>query len=209
MTLLRRAPREVYRVCGEQEFLASEEELFTCAVRDERFELATSGIGGRRLHRVAGATMLLAVIGAVGGLIAIASLTSVAGDRRRVGAGLLAASASLVSSRAARGRVWPEPAGSDASRHQSAQSQVDRRSAQDEADRPQDEADRRNAQDRRVDRARGVRHASVVPVRAAVVAVVHSSAPTEATAPASVSRLTASAASQSRQSGQSEFGFER
>jgi hypothetical protein len=208
MTPLRRAPREVYRVCGEQEFLASEEELFTCAARDERFELATSGIGGRRLHRVAGATMLLAVIGAVGGLIAIASLTSVAGDRRRVGAGLLAA-ASLVSSRAARGRVWPEPAGSDASRHQSAQSQVDRRSAQDEADRPQDEADRRNAQDRRVDRARGVRHASVVPVRAAVVAVVHPSAPTEATAPASVSRLTASAASQSRQSGQSEFGFER
>jgi hypothetical protein len=112
MTLLRRAPREVYRVYGEREFLAD-------MCHDERPEAARSEIGPRRLQRVVGTTMLLAATGAVGGLIAITSLSSVAGDRRRGRADLLAATSSLVSSYAARARVWREGPGSDGPHRQS------------------------------------------------------------------------------------------
>jgi hypothetical protein len=199
MTLLRRAPREVYRVYGEREFLSD-------AWQDERREAAVSEIGPRRLQRVAGTTMLLAATGAVGGLVAITSLSSVAGDGRRVRANLLAATRSLVSSRAARAHIWREGPGSD--RHH-----------------------RQGVLDRQADRARSVRSAAARP-RAAAVGVGHPSAPiqtmesepTQAAAsrptkaaapvpiqapPSSVARLTASSSSQPRQSGQSEFGFER
>ncbi len=70
--LLRRAPREVYRVYGEEEFFAT--------AADERSE-PTDGAGEQRLQRVAGATVLLAAAGAVGGLIAITSLSTAAGAR--------------------------------------------------------------------------------------------------------------------------------
>ena len=186
MTLLRRAPREVYRVYGEEEFLAY-------AGGDERFEAAGSGTGERRLQRVAGATMLLAAMGAVGGLVAITSLSSVAGDGRRVGAGLLAATGSLVSSRAARAHVWRGRAGSDGPRDQRVRDR---------------QADRRSAQDQQADRVRGVRPAGPRP-RAAVVALPPPGAPIEAAPPASVARLTARASAGPQRSGQSEFGFER
>jgi hypothetical protein len=199
MTLLRRAPREVYRVYGEREFLAD-------ACHDERFEAALSEIWPRRLQRVAGTTMLLAATGAVGGLIAITSLSSVAGDGRGVRADLLAATRSLISSRAGRAHVWREGPGSDVPHRQS-------------------------VPDRLADRIRNVRSAAARPSTAAV-AVRHptppiqaaasrpteaaTSGPTEAAAPApieappaSVARVTATASSQARQSGQSEFGFER
>jgi len=187
MTLLRRAPREVYRVYGEEEF-------FACAGGDERLEVAASGMGERRrLQRVAGAAMLLAAVGAVGGLIAITSLSPVAGDGRRVGAGLLAATGSLVASPAARAHVWRERAGSDGPRHRSVRDR---------------QADRRSAPDPRADRARSVRRAGA-PHMMAAVALRQPSAPIEAAAPASVARLTARASAGPQRSGQSEFGFER
>jgi hypothetical protein len=183
MTLLRRAPREVYRVYGEHEFLAD-------ACHDEGFAAVASETGPRRLHRMAGATMLLAAMGAVGGLIALTSLSSVARGGRRVRADLLAATGSLISSRAARAHVWRERAGSGAPGHQS-------------------------VRERQADRIRSARSAATRP-RAAAVGLRHPLAPIEAPAPApieappaSVARLTARASSALRQPGQSEFGFER
>jgi hypothetical protein len=108
MTLLRRAPREVYRVYGEEEF-------FALAARDERFE-PSAGTVKRRRHRAAGATLLLAATGAVGGLIALNSLSAVTGARRRAGAGLLTATRSLASSRAPRAEVWSEAPSAGGSR---------------------------------------------------------------------------------------------
>jgi hypothetical protein len=103
MTLLRRAPREVYRVYDEEEFFAR-------ADRDECFG-STGASGEPRLRRVAGVTVLLAAAGAVGGLIAITSLSAATGARRRVGARRLAttgppASARAASARAAAAHVW-------------------------------------------------------------------------------------------------------
>ena len=75
-----------------------------------------AGTGERRLHRVAGATMLLAVTGAVGGLIAIASLS--AAQARAAGRARTCSRprGSFASSRAARAYVWREPTDSDGSR---------------------------------------------------------------------------------------------
>jgi hypothetical protein len=101
MTLLRRAPREVYRVYDEAEFLA-------CADHGEPFQ-AVAARGERRLQRVAGATMLLAVTGAVGGLVAITSLSSTAGGARRSG-GLLASADAALGARSVRAQMWRAPA---------------------------------------------------------------------------------------------------
>src|SRR5580704_6574500 len=63
--LLRRAPREVYRVYSEDEF-------FDGATNEELFEpVAPAGTGERRLRRLAGAAMLVGAVGTVGGVIAI------------------------------------------------------------------------------------------------------------------------------------------
>jgi hypothetical protein len=197
MTLLRRAPREVYRVYGEEEF-------FTCATNGEHMELATPATGVRRLYRIAGATMVLAAMGAVGALVAIAS-RSAAGDGRRVGAGLLAATGSLASSRGARTHVlWRGSADADGPRHRGAPA------------RPADRA-RQVELARQIDRARSVRRASARP-RANVAVVGHASAPIEPALQASVAGVTTQASAESRQpeqpapaqhAGQSEFGFER
>jgi hypothetical protein len=113
MTLLRRAPREVYRVYAEDEFFAG-------PGLDERWEADACGPESRRLHRAAGATMLLAAVGALGGLITVTSLSSTARARRQVGSGPLAATASLGSSAAASAHVWREPARVEADRHRGA-----------------------------------------------------------------------------------------
>lgn len=76
MTLLRRAPREVYRVYSEAEFLAN-------PLCDERMWRVDATAGVRRLNRIAGATVLVAAVGAVGALIAWTSTPSIAGSRRR------------------------------------------------------------------------------------------------------------------------------
>jgi len=100
MTLLRRAPREVYRVYSEDEF-------FECAAADEPPAATATGIERRR--RDLGAAALLASIGAVGGLVAIASLTPAMRSGRGRG-GLLAATGSFAASRLQGRRVWRQPA---------------------------------------------------------------------------------------------------
>lgn len=76
MMLLRRAPREVYRVYSEAEFLAD-------PLCDERMRKVDATARVRRLNRIAGATVLVAAAGAVGALIAWTSTPSIAGSRRR------------------------------------------------------------------------------------------------------------------------------
>jgi hypothetical protein len=196
MMLLRRAPREVYRVYGEEEFFAT--------AADARSE-PTDGAGEHRLQRVAGATVLLAAAGAVGGLIAITSLSTAAGARRRAGADLLVGVRLSGHARAERSRVWREPASPDG------------------ADRPGVIA-RRGGQ--RSARIRGVidagaprraragsrppaARAAAEPERADVAGSDHQIQPVASSSPAQSVRPTASAASTSQRSGQSEFGFER
>jgi hypothetical protein len=110
MMLLRREPREVYRVYSEDEF-------FECAAADEP-SVATA-TGAERRHRAAGVTMLLAAVGAVGGLIAIASLTPAARSGRRTG-GLLAAARPSAASRLQSALVWRQSANAAGLRPRSA-----------------------------------------------------------------------------------------
>jgi DNA-directed RNA polymerase specialized sigma24 family protein len=196
MMLLRRAPREVYRVYGEEEFFAT--------AADERSE-PTDGAGEHRLQRVAGATVLLAAAGAVGGLIAITSLSTAAGARRRARADLLAGVRLSGHARAARSRVWREPTSPDG------------------ADRPDVLAWRggqRSARIRGVIDAgapRRARAGSRPPAaRAAAEAGRADLAgsnpqiqPVADSSPAQPVHSTASVATPSQRSGQSEFGFER
>jgi hypothetical protein len=88
VTMLRRAPREVYRVYDEEEFLAD-------APYDERADASHVGAGEPRLKRLATVTLLLAAVGALGGLVVLAGASSVARGRRR-GARTSAAAARLV-----------------------------------------------------------------------------------------------------------------
>ena len=181
MPLMRRASREVYRVYDEDEFFADASRDETEASRDKSFQAAPR-VREQRLRRVAGVTMLLTTMGAVGGLIAVSGLSAVGDRGRRVGAGLLAASGSLVSSRAAHAHVWRERVGADGSR-------------------------RRRAQGRRTDRARTVRRVVAGP-RADVV-LGKRSAPIGVASAASVGHPAARASAAPQRRGGSEFGFER
>jgi hypothetical protein len=63
MALLRRAPREVYRVFSETDFLAEGD-------AGELFERVTTDAGGSPpLHRIAGVAMLVGVVAAVGAML--------------------------------------------------------------------------------------------------------------------------------------------
>jgi len=93
MTLLQRAPREVYRVFDEDEFLARVE-------HEPRGVPPAPGAAERRVRRLGGTTVLLAAAGAVGGLLAVVSVFSVSGTRRRTAVRPLASTAST------RGMVW-------------------------------------------------------------------------------------------------------
>jgi hypothetical protein len=99
MTLMRRAPREVYRVFSEEEF-------FERAAADE--PQAQAAAGAEHRLRVLGAGTLLAVVGTVGGLVAIAALTPAMRSGRRTG-GLLTATGSFAASRVHATRLWREP----------------------------------------------------------------------------------------------------
>jgi hypothetical protein len=110
MTLLRRAPREVYRVYGEAEFLAD-------PLCDERMRKPDAAAGARRLNRIAGATVLVAAAGAVGGLIAWTSTPSIASNRRRERQRAQPAVASIGRTPASRPRVWRAREGADRSAH--------------------------------------------------------------------------------------------
>jgi hypothetical protein len=109
--LMRRAPREVYRVYDAEEFLA---DVGVDAPVDEAPQFA----GDRRLHQIVGAMMLVAVLGALGALLAIIGLSSI-GSGRRVRSSSLATAGSTTASRVARVhlqrgalpsrqvRIWP------------------------------------------------------------------------------------------------------
>jgi hypothetical protein len=106
MTLLRRAPREVYRVYGEEEFLEGAdhaEALQTLARAGQggRAVLppAVSGAGERRLRRVVGATLLVGAVGVVGALTAVSGLLSGRGTGRRFGGSLRASVGASVGPR--------------------------------------------------------------------------------------------------------------
>jgi hypothetical protein len=116
MTLLQRAPREVYRLYDEQEFFAQ-------GAGEEPFLTGAPEARTRWLHRVAGATVLLAVTGAVGGVIAVAGPPSATGGGRRARSSLRAATGSLL---AARARVWHAPTGARGLRLRSSQAALAR-----------------------------------------------------------------------------------
>jgi hypothetical protein len=120
MTLLRRAPREVYRVYSEEEFLAD-------PLCDERMRKPDAAAGGRRLNRIAGATVLVAAAGAVGGLIAWTSAPSIAGSRRRERQRPHPAVASIGRTPASRPRVWRAREGGTRSAHVRANGHTARR----------------------------------------------------------------------------------
>ncbi len=191
MRLLGRAPREVYRVYSEEEF-------FAYVDGDERSEPAGAA-GERRMQRVAGVTVLLAAAGAVGGVIAITSLSATTGGRRRVGAGLLAVTRSLMSAQATRTRVWRELPGSDGSRQPSLHELGVARHTSRVMLMRRERARRSAAAARLVNLSKA----------AATVAVREQSTTIAVAAPAQPVRVTASAAVTSQQPGQAEFGFER
>jgi hypothetical protein len=98
MTLLQRTPREVYRVFDEDEFLVRG--------APEHHSASPPQLGAqRRLRRIAGTTVLVAATGAVGGLLALAGMFSVSGNRRRAGARRFAATASSGALRSASSHV--------------------------------------------------------------------------------------------------------
>jgi hypothetical protein len=182
MTLLRRAPREVYRLYGEEEFFAD-------APLDERISMAPAGPGGQQLQRLAGATMLLAAVGAVGGLIAITGVSSVAGARRRGGARLAAATGSAVPTR------------SDVSRARTSSGVRITREQRTEPARSAPRADGRDQEHAAASRHRRARVAVTVPVSVAT--------PAQVPVQPSAADMTASAPVVRRQPVQVEFGFER
>jgi hypothetical protein len=191
MTLLRRAPREVYRVYDEEEFFAR-------ADRDERME-PTGATGERRLQRVAGVTVLLAAAGAVGGLIAITSLSAATGARRRVGARLLATTGSPVSARAAAAHVWRASPSVDALRRPSVPGQEVAQPAGRVALVHHGGIPRRAAAAQRAPVSEG----------SPALAVREQSTPVVDATPAQPASAVASASATAQRAGQSEFGFER
>jgi hypothetical protein len=110
MTLLRRAPREVYRVYSEDEFLSD-------PLCDERMGKLDAAASARRLNRIAGATVLVAAAGAVGGLIASTITPSIAGNRRLERQRAQPAVASIGRTPASRPRVWRAQEGGARSAH--------------------------------------------------------------------------------------------
>jgi hypothetical protein len=110
MTLIRRAPREVYRVYSEAEFLAD-------PLCDEQVRNIDATAGVRRLNRIAGATVLVAAAGAVGAMIAWTSTPSIAGSRRRERPRTHPALASNGPTPASAPRVWRVQEGGARSAH--------------------------------------------------------------------------------------------
>jgi hypothetical protein len=80
MTRLRRRPRTVYRVYGEEEYLAGAG-AFTAW---EDAPPAEEPTPGRRLQRLAGAAALTGAVGTVGGVVGLAGLRAHAVDRREI-----------------------------------------------------------------------------------------------------------------------------
>jgi hypothetical protein len=184
MTVLRRAPREVYRVYTEEDFLAR-------VAEQQDIEPAASASAEGLFQRIAGTTMLLAAAGLVGGLVALASLSSGNGTRRRSATGLLVAGGShrapsQRSARIAPAEVLPEAAGAGGSRKQGAE--------------VAERVPIRRPEPRLVSPEEALPVADVAQPR---------SAPIEAVTSTSASAGATAVASQPQRSGQPEFGFER
>jgi hypothetical protein len=194
MTLLRRAPREVYRVYAEEEFLADTR----C---DEPLHTVGAAAGGRRLHRIAGATALVAAAGAVGGLIALTGLQSLAGGRRRERQRPAAVTALTASTRATRPSVWREPGG----RGRPGRGLVGHHA------QPGAAPERPSGGRARAREVAPVSDGAPAPesTLAPDGAPAPQSAPVQAAAPSGAARAVAAAAAAPRQSGAAEFGFER
>jgi hypothetical protein len=198
MTVLRRAPREVYRVYGEDDFLAR-------VAEHQDIEPAAPASTERLLHGIAGTTMLLAAAGMVGGLVALTSLSSGAGSRRRIATRLLVADGSRGApsrraTRVAPAKVWREAASADGSgKHGARQRRTSRTLVPQRAalavrlplDRPEPRV--------------------ITPDRTVPVAdeAQPRSAPIEAVTSTTASPGATTVVSQPQRSGQSEFGFER
>lgn len=75
-----RRERAVYRVYGEDEFLGGVD-------REDLSGPVASGMGERRLRRLAGAAMLAGAVGAVGGVITATNMSSGRGAVRKMRAG--------------------------------------------------------------------------------------------------------------------------
>jgi hypothetical protein len=91
ITLPRGAPREVYRVYTEDDYLAGVDgPLETAAVTAE---------AEHTLRRVAGAAMLVGAFAAVGGVLAFNGLSPSAGTARRLGASVRGARGRLIAAR--------------------------------------------------------------------------------------------------------------
>jgi hypothetical protein len=132
VTLLRRAPREVYRVYAEDEFFACPEDPFADTERLERTRAPRAEKRRRILRKLAGSTLLLAVASALGGL-AILAERSPSGPARRSYARELATSGAADRSRPARAQVWlarlSRSAASNPTRRQGGHGQPVRRTA--------------------------------------------------------------------------------
>ncbi|HYM56246.1 MAG TPA: hypothetical protein VES97_12860 [Solirubrobacteraceae bacterium] len=191
MTLMRRAPREVYRVYDEEDFLVGADRAAIPAVSapagaalGEPRRAVASRSRERRLRRAAGVAMLVGAVGAAGGMTAISGLPSARGKARRGGGGMRAATGSPVSSPVSHVQIW-------------------------QGGEPAIRTDRETIRASRPDRIRrrdgGGGHG-----RAVVSAPRHAGIQVAPASPASVARLTAAASSPGPQrQGHSEFGFER
>src|SRR6202050_5401830 len=96
-----RAPRQVYRVFDEQEFLAEDwvDALQTaCPEGAERSE--------RWHRRLVGAAMLCSAVSAVGGLVVVNCLSPVTGSRRSLDRSLRTAAEAIGPARVSPGHVW-------------------------------------------------------------------------------------------------------
>lgn len=108
----RRPPSAVYRVCGEEEYLAGADLFADWAVpaADERKH-------GRRLQRIAGAAALTGAVGTVGGVVGLAGLRAHAAAHRELAqrvvpsarAGVSRGHASTSGQVARRGILHPAP----------------------------------------------------------------------------------------------------
>jgi hypothetical protein len=193
MTLLRRAPREVYRVYAEDDF-------FDGPALEEGFDRRSAG-ADRRLPRFVGGAVLLAMVGAVGGLIAITSASSASRAGRRLGSGLLAATGSVGSSRRVGSHVWQQPAAAVDSLRGGASIRRTTPASRPRRGRiPPRAAAFRGSSDGATHR--GVAAALARPVGSAVVAVKVASQPR-------VMPVAAGAPPGGSVPGESEFGFER
>jgi hypothetical protein len=79
MTRLRRRPGAVYRVYGEEEYLAGADALAAWVQPP-----ADEPKHGRRLQRIAGAAALTGAVGTVGGVVGLAGVRAHAVDRREI-----------------------------------------------------------------------------------------------------------------------------